>query len=318
MKEVKNPEATGLVLNLIARYAAGKSENEFDKAVATALGNDATVKQSVRQIIDAMQKKPEVMKVLSKEVAADPIQVFSADKYKAVFGKLKPPVQIDRPEIDEPVTNNKAKENVSSANVNIRLFYRGLKCLEETSEASASDEPYLITSVVDSNQNVKTVLNPFGQTSYTDVDAGEKRVGPEIALYTGKARDLTLISTMMEHDQGDPKAYRGYIDAVVKGSAAALATATGIAIPQIIQDILTDIINVLFGTDDDLIETDSRFLDKSQLIIWSKAALKTKEKENMFGQEVNMPAPMGYHFRTWHIGDGGRYRAYYRVREGEN
>jgi hypothetical protein len=318
MKEIKNPEATGLVLNLIARYAAGKSENEYDKAVGAALGNDAAVKQSVQQIVDAMRKKPEVMKGLSKEVADNPIQLFAANKYKTVFSKLKPSVQVETHQTDEPVLNTKKAENNSFANVSIRLFYRGIKCLEETSEASASDEPYLITSVIDSNNHVNTVLNPFGQTSYEDVDAGEKRVGPEIALYNGKARDLTLIATMMEHDQGDPNAYRGYIDAIVKASAAALAAATGIAIPQIVQDILTDIINFIFGTEDDLIETDTRFLSKSQLITWSTAALKTKEKENMFGQEIDMPAPMGYHFRTWHVGDGGRYRAYYRVREGEN
>ena len=201
---------------------------------------------------------------------------------------------------------------------NIRIFYRGLLCREETSESSASDEPYLITSIVDSDLKVKTVTHPLLEKSYTDVDAGEKRVGPEVPIYNGKAKDLTLIAIMMEHDHGDPKKFHGIIDAAVKAAAAAIAAGTGVVIPEAVTDAVTDIINLLFGTEDDLIEQDYRFFEKARLIDWTKAELKTKEKINIAGQEVEIPAAMGYHFRTVHRGDGGAYRAYYRVLNGEN
>lgn len=315
MTTMINPESTGLILNLIARYSEGKSENKYDRAVKDALEGDPASKQSVKKIVEALKTKPAVIRLLPKEMTINPAHTLAEEKFTTAFKKFQLLPQNKLLNDDAP--NVKFSGGNGTA-TNIRLFYRGIKCLEETSESSASDEPYLITSVVDSDLKVKTVRNPYTQTSYTDVDAGEKRVGPEVAIYNGKAKDLTLIAVMMEYDYGNPEEFKQTIDLIVKASAAAVKAGTGITIPQAITDILTDIINALFGTEDDLIETDTRLIEKSQLITWSKAALKTKEKETLFGKEIEMPAPMGYHFRTWHVGDGGRYRAYYCVRPEEN
>jgi len=321
MNEINNPESVGLVFNLMARYADGKSENEFDRAVGAALGNDPTVKQTVRQLVEAVRKKPEVMRLLPKEVSENPTHLFQVDNYQTAFRKLhvsfKTRNRDNNGNADERDDHPPHLEARSGANTpDIRIFYRGLKCVTETSDGSASDEPYLITSVVDSNWHVHTVKHPFSEESYTDVDAGEKRVGPEIAIYNGKAQDLTLIGVMMEHDFGDPNHFRGAIDSAVKTAAAALKIGTGISIPGVITDLLADIINLFFGAEDDTIGSAYRTCEKANLIAWSKAPLKTKEKETFFGKEMEMPAAMGYHFRTWHNGDGGAYRAYYRVKEG--
>ena len=322
MNEIKNPESVGLVFNLMARYAEGKSENEFDKAVAAALGNDPAVKQTVRQIVEAMRKKPEVMRILPKEVGENPTHLFQAVKYQTAFRKLNVSFKSENRDNDgnphervDPPPHLEVRHGTSAPD--IRIFYRGLKCITETSDGSASDEPYLITSVVDSNSNVHTVKHPFGEESYTDVDAGEKRVGPEVAIYNGKAQDLTIIGVMMEHDFGDPNHFRGAIDSAVKAAAAAFKVGTGISIPEAVTDLFADVINLFFGSEDDIIGQASKFCEKANLIAWSKAPLKTKEKETLYGKEIDMPAAMGYHFRTWHNGDGGAYRAYYQVREGK-
>ncbi len=89
MNKIKNPESVGLILNLMARYANGKSENEFDKAVGSALGNDPAVKQSVRQIVEAMRRKPEVMRVLPKEVAENPTSRLFRRKIQNCFSQAE-------------------------------------------------------------------------------------------------------------------------------------------------------------------------------------------------------------------------------------
>jgi hypothetical protein len=318
MKEIKNPESIGLILNLMARYAEGKSEHEFDKAVGAALGSEPAVKQSVKQMIERLRKNQEVMSLLPKDTIDNPGRRISGEIYKAAFHNLKALSNGNgsntMPRIeDEDLTarNGKVKLKVTP---DIRIFYRGLLCLNETSESSASDEPYLITSVVDSNLKVKTVCHPFGEETYTDVDAGEKRVGPEVVIYNGKAQDLTLIAIMMENDYGDPNHFRGEIDAGIKAAAAAIAAGTGVAIPGAILGVLADIVNVLFGTEDDVIEKTTRSFDKEQLVAWLKEPLKTKEKITLGGKEFDLPAAINYHFRTSHRGDGGAYRAYYRIK----
>ena len=316
MKTIKNPELAGLIINLMARYAEGKIENEFDQAVSTVLGDDAATKQSIKKTIEAMKKKPEVMRLLPKPVADNPLQVFPVENFKAAIGKLKLSANVTG-ENGENGKKSVPVKTVTAAPI-VRIFYRGLLCADETSEASASDEPYLITSIVDSNLKVSTTTHPLMGKSYTDVDAGEEREGPEVAIYNGRAKDLTVIAVMMEHDHGDPKYFHGLIDAAVKATAAAIAAGTGVVLPAAVTDAVTDIINLLFGTEDDLIEQDSRFFEKNRLINWTQEPLKTKEKIKLGDSELEMPAPMGYHFRTIHQGDGGAYRAYYRVRKGEN
>ena len=95
------------------------------------------------------------------------------------------------------------------------VSYAGLVCFEETTsdQSSDSDEPYVIFGV----------LSPAGGSTLASqvyepgdgIDDGDW-VRDRIELFRGKPGGLVLSTTVMEHDYGDPNAYKKQIEDGVK------------------------------------------------------------------------------------------------------
>ena len=108
----------------------------------------------------------------------------------------------------------------------IAIRYRGMICFGEDDEAG-SDEPYVIVGVAAADGHPR----PSFSRHYDKVDAGGSF--PEATdIYRGLPNGVTLAVTLMEHDEGDPAAYKEKVDKLVAGAMAA-AGLTGMAIPVI-------------------------------------------------------------------------------------
>ncbi len=187
---------------------------------------------------------------------------------------------------------------------NITLRYKGLNCFGETDELSGSDEIYLITvvtSVEGGRAVVRTEKHPVGISVYEDVDKGASFGGPIAPCYSGEARPLSLVVTLMEQDEGDPNAFRDRIDAVVKAGAAASA-AEGVPIPEIGQKLLGDVANAVIGSGDDVISQVALTFEPDALIAEAR-------KPRLREQEVE------HTFFTFHSGQGATYKAYFDIVE---
>ena len=136
----------------------------------------------------------------------------------------------EKPEAEE----QKAVKPIPAAR-RYTINYQGMHCVDETGlDSLGSDEIYIITSAVhitpDGTNVVRTERHPINGNSsgtYGDVDSHETRIGPVAACWSTKVEETTqgmsLTTVVMEHDLGDPDAYRDEVDASVK-LAIALAT----------------------------------------------------------------------------------------------
>jgi hypothetical protein len=201
----------------------------------------------------------------------------------------------------------------------LQIRYVGLYCREEADidQGSNSDEIYLVTSVIDVARALpegSPLNHPTGSHHYEDVDTGEVRRGPVISCYTGPPKDLTLLVTMKEFDFGDPNAFREEVRLVVDIVLAAVGAVAGAAggvgeailgalIGAGLGELLTDAINGLLDTEDDLIEAKSVFLSADDLA-------------NMYRSEVRDRRDIRYHFSTRHNeNEGADYFAMFFVED---
>lgn len=124
-------------------------------------------------------------------------------------------------------------------------------CLEESNEASPTDEPYVLITSVQLNglPDVRTFL--YGPWEMDDGDT--VTIVTEAPFWgldsqprqIGNPNDVLFIATVMENDAGSPDGYRMYVQSVV--SAAAAGT-IGIADRGIrVNRILTDLRSALNG-----------------------------------------------------------------------
>ena len=207
----------------------------------------------------------------------------------------------------------------------ITIAVSEIKCLVETSEASASDEPYVLVVAADLQSvipNVEAVL--YGP--WDDVDAGEtaRTFGPVVPpgfdwdLYDflpyvirkpfwGLNRQPTVINNpaqvmflvaMMGNDDGKPKAARG----LVKGAAvASLASSTNATRADRIKSLIQDIESAV------LIPTGAPNFDDP--------IDKVKELQ-LTSQDLSL-ASAGVHTKTLQFtGDGGKYNVVFELKKG--
>ncbi len=178
------------------------------------------------------------------------------------------------------------------------IQYAGLYCREETDwdRFSNSDEPYVLTVVVGPN-GVRTASQ---SAVYGDVDGGETRIGPAVEAWPlGSAQELTVVTTVMENDDGDPPVYlRGLVMAV--DFAISAAESFGFVIPEAIKAYVGDFVRWLFGQGDDLIQAQTVVLPAATI-----AALAANPPATVRGVE--------HHFSTRHQGGGADYYAMFRV-----
>lgn len=201
--------------------------------------------------------------------------------------------------------------------------YQGLYCQKEMSwdQGSWDDEVYLITSAVhidaDGNNIVRTERHPATQDEsfYDDVDSGEERIGPVAAVWQGNSDPVSVTVVVFEHDQGDPDAYKEEIDTLVKAAIAILSKIyPPAAVLALISDTITDGINWLIDTDDDIISTETVVLPRVLLELYSTQGFHSFH----FGQRLDIShfpqitivpvtTHLLYHFITTHRGGGANY-----------
>jgi hypothetical protein len=208
------------------------------------------------------------------------------------------------------------------APIDYTITYEGLYCIDETGpDWWGSDESYVVTSAVHITPGganvVRTERHPFAgnqQDAYSDVDSEEVRIGPRAACWNGAVANVTagmsLTTTVFDHDEGDPDAYRDEVDAAVK---LAIAIATYIyppagAILALIEasGLITDFFNWLLGTGDDEVGTSTLVLELSDLEAYSRSRTTNYTRPGRKATGLN------YHFLGT-VNDND-YAAAYQVR----
>ena len=203
------------------------------------------------------------------------------------------------------------------------ISYEGLYCIDESGpDWWGSDESYVVTSAVHITRRganvVRTERHPFagnGDDAYGDVDSEEVRIGPRAACWNGVvanvAAGMSLTTTVFDHDEGDPDAYRDEVDAAVKlaiGIAAALYPPAA-AILALIEasGLVTDFFNWLLGTGDDQIGTSTLVLELADLENYARSRTSTN-----YTRPGRRPTGLQYHF-VGTVNDND-YAAAYQVR----
>ncbi len=210
------------------------------------------------------------------------------------------------------------------------IHYTGLYCRDNSGDRGIfgrSDETYVITAAVsiENGQNViRDEMHPIGVPSkhYDDVDDGESRIGPIAAVWNGPepTAEISLVTVVMEHDEGDPDFYRDEIATIV-GGAVATAAVLGLIIPAAIIAVIGLTINWLVDSDDDVLGTGVTIISPSNM----KNVSTHPTRELVKDREVLVPLQFGafqvqtvtdetglqHHFAE-HIDDDAEYFVTYK------
>jgi hypothetical protein len=116
----------------------------------------------------------------------------------------------------------------------------------------------------------------------------------------------------MEHDHGDPDAYRDEIDAAVR---AAIAVGSyyypPVAVLALVREQIVDLVNWLFDTDDDVISTETVVFSRVDLERLSTAGrsyhMGVKKLPTMPPVDQPITTNLFQHFVTTHRGEGAHY-----------
>lgn len=291
LRPTRNPDAVAFGIMALRSFAAGtESRNRFVTEVGNALSNMGVTRADARRLIANFDRTSPIIRrrvfgprgfadaklpariprIQPRDVESVPVFLPGALRR---LGRFRPGEPID---LDPQVL---APERYT-------IRYKGMHCIDEThADWLGSDEAYIITSAVhitrEGENEVLTVRHPFEEGEagvYGDVDSGETRVGPVASSWSALVANITggmsLTTTVMEHDQGDPDEYRDEIDAAVK-------LAIGVAIyfcpacsPILLlveaSGFVTDFFNWLLGTGDDIIGTSTVVLELPDLEEYSR------------------------------------------------
>jgi hypothetical protein len=246
------------------------------------------------------------------EAATAPVRVTLPANILEVLGRRL----VESGRVPEGVVREEMRdEGAPDQPIIYTINYRGLWCEEETTWdwASWADEIYLITSAVtiENGQNiVRTERHPVAEseTWYSDVDSDEARLGPVAACWQGNSDPVSLTVVVMEHDEGDPDAFKEEIDAAVK---AAIAVASYFYPPAawaaLLESQIADAINWLLDTADDPIETQTVVNPRGLLDLYA-----SQNRATYLG-EGQQNTGLEYHFMTTHNGGGSTYIAGFEV-----
>ncbi|WP_286218905.1 hypothetical protein [Paraoerskovia sediminicola] len=106
---------------------------------------------------------------------------------------------------------------------------------------------------------------------------------------------MSLTTTVIEHDQGDPDAFRDEIDAAVTLALAVAGLLFPLASPILVlvkaSGLVTDFFNWLVGTDDDLVGRSTVVLSDDDLLAYSTWGT-IDYSEKVGGASTGLP----YHF----------------------
>jgi hypothetical protein len=184
------------------------------------------------------------------------------------------------------------------------VLYKGIHCF---GKSEAVDEPYAIVGVYApiSQETTVTTKFPKGQDSYTDFVASTDATDASVVSpkdTSWSPQQLAIVSTVMEHDSGDPDRVAATVENALKKAASdagveagEVSTFTGIlddlAIPGLIASVL--------GVGDDVIGSQTVTIDRSELV--------PKRPMQQFGNiKFNFESPL--------LSDGdASYKLYYEV-----
>jgi hypothetical protein len=178
---------------------------------------------------------------------------------------------------------------------NIEIWFSGFRCLDESSEWSASDEPYMFLGVSTSGK----AQTPY-ETGVIEVNAGDV-IHSASKLYSGIAQDVILAAVIRENDEGDPHAFSIPFKSILDLGNKALGGQTGgITIPGEVVNLLADKLSELIGAGDD--------------DVGRRADLLTKDYLMQMANNTEGGDPTADFF--WELGsdDEGIYRLYFFVR----
>jgi hypothetical protein len=138
----------------------------------------------------------------------------------------------------------------------IQIYLSNLYCYEETSELSASDEPYVLVTSVDLASTVIVQGFPVPLPAYDvvrygpfeDVDEDERHFAPGISQsfwgINGRPAALAdpdqviFVVALMEHDAGRPGTLQGIVKGIVSGSVfGSLSLDRGTKVTTLIRDV---------------------------------------------------------------------------------
>jgi len=194
----------------------------------------------------------------------------------------------------------------------IALRYVGFHCFGETDEASSSDEVYFTFGVV---PNLVELQGTYQTRIISDVDAGESHSEMyPMEIYSGLPLGAAVSITLVEHDEGDPDKYKAIVKkGVDKGADEAQKAIASIPtvgvylgflamlVLEVVKPALTDAINELIGTADDVIGTVPLALTPKDML-----RLTRQGPQDFFGIMAHVESPLI-------SGQGGSYKAYFDV-----
>jgi len=189
-----------------------------------------------------------------------------------------------------------------------RIDFAGIYCQKETKidGASSEDEPYVIFAATDGFKTWSKRSDIF-----PDVDTGNARAPlPAFLSLFGEtgpepSRDLAIITTVMDHDQGDPDHYRNVIHGFVEAGRA-LAAAYGYPVPEFVSNLVGDAINWFVDTGDDKIGTQSVVFEAGAF-----HSLALSPQKSFKGLSYNILSPIHTGDEWW---NGAKYNVMYNIR----
>ena len=193
-----------------------------------------------------------------------------------------------------------------------RIDFAGIYCQKEASsdwDLSNEDEPYVIISVYKPYEEPwtrRTLIYEGANINGEEIDSGDDwgplptplaifgKSGPEVA------QEIGILAVMMEHDKGDPNAYRDKINLLVKAGQA-VAAAKGYSVPDAVANLVTEAINSLLGTADDNLGAGTFVLQPNAFAYYAQQPL------------THFKVQLDYHFPIYHTNGDAKYFSFYRI-----
>jgi hypothetical protein len=298
--------AAALFLHLLDRYANdAPNRTDVEAAMAAELDMVPGAKQQLQQPIARWKAVPPARReaILGAAFTDLPLgRAISRERMEETFRravKSSVPVEVPGPAGSEGLQARIAHH------VEYRVEYAGLHCREESDwdRGTNSDEPYVIFTMTDGARTWSQRTPIYG-----DIDSGNTRGPGAVPLQlfpesgsSSRSRSIGFVVTVMEHDEGDPDYYRAEIKTVVE-AARVVASILGLPIPEMVRDVVVDVVNAIVGSGDDEIDTET-------------ASLGPRSMEQFGAADPTAAHGLSYHFKTDHRGDGARYEVMFRVRE---
>lgn len=333
LKAPRNPDLLGRVIAALRLHTEQRRpRNAGDRALATALKKAKVAPKAARRLVGNLEERPRRVRDRLLGEVAKPGYAPAPRPEPRPMPTLRTEIPVSAM-VGGTAVHGALNEIFSTDPGVDRLplytvRYQGVFCQEETSwdRGSSSDEIYIITSVVHidaAGENItRTERHPQGQGAasyYGDLDDLDERYGPVAAAWQGYSEHpVSVTSVLFEHDEGDPDAYRDEVDAIVKVTIAVLSKLyPPAAVLALAHDTITDAVNWLLGTGDDVISTETVVLPLSTLELYSSLQWSFYIGERRIPVIVNgqtrgfQVAPystsLPYHFFTLHQGSGARY-----------